>query len=112
MRSVADQRVHHGGPEAKSWYMYFATSRKSMTRRESLAHLLALLPAWAMFPALRSQAESTSSTSLRIGVAEMPITPNWSTPLWGYGGRPPYSCGVLDDIFAKAVLFDCGKVFL
>jgi neutral ceramidase len=87
-------------------------SKENMNRRELLVRLLALLPASAILPATWGQTESTSLTSLKVGIAEMPITPNWPTPLWGYSGRPPYSSGVLDDIFAKAVLFDCGKRFL
>lgn len=71
-----------------------------MTRRGLLA--TALTAAWGQ----------TKAPVLRVGIAETPITPNWPTPLWGYGGRLPYSTGVSDDIFAKAFLFDCGKRFL
>ncbi|HWB83821.1 MAG TPA: neutral/alkaline non-lysosomal ceramidase N-terminal domain-containing protein [Bryobacteraceae bacterium] len=80
-----------------------------MTRREWIARSLALLPAARMIPGAWSQ---TGSTSLKAGIAETTITPDWPTPLWGYGGRPPFSDGILDDIFAKAILLDCGKRFL
>lgn len=88
-----------------------------MNRRELLAQLATVLPASAMLPSLLGQAASTLSkpkapASLKVGIAEMPVTPDWPTPLWGYSGRPPYSSGVMDDIFAKAVLLDCGKHFL
>jgi neutral ceramidase len=50
--------------------------------------------------------------SFRIGVAQTPITPSWPTTLWGYDNITHYTNGVLDDIFAKAFLFDDGKEFL
>lgn len=80
-----------------------------MTRRQLLARSAALLPAIALERASRGQA---SSSALNVGIAETTITPSWPTPLWGYGNRPPFSTGVLDDIYAKAFLFDNGKRFL
>lgn len=49
---------------------------------------------------------------LKVGVAETPITPSWPTTLWGYDNNTHYTSGVLDDIWAKAFLFDSGKRFL
>lgn len=50
--------------------------------------------------------------SFRIGIAETPVTPSWPTVLWGYDNTIHYTSGVLDDIFAKALLFEAGKQFL
>ena len=61
---------------------------------------------------LNTRLSSAQSLSFRIGVAETPITPNWPTTLWGYDNTTHYTNGVLDDIFAKAFLFDDGKQFL
>ncbi len=47
----------------------------------------------------------------KLGVAETTITPSWSTPLWGYG-YTFFSQRVLDELSAKAFLFDSGKRFL
>jgi hypothetical protein len=79
-----------------------------MTRREWIAGTLALMPSSGLGPPARGQ----TGSALKAGIAETKITPDWPTPLWGYSGRPPFSEGVLDDIFAKAILFDCGKRFL
>ncbi|HWB86204.1 MAG TPA: neutral/alkaline non-lysosomal ceramidase N-terminal domain-containing protein [Bryobacteraceae bacterium] len=74
------------------------------TRRSAL-----LGTAAALLNPLRSQVQSAP---FRIGIAETPITPSWPTTLWGYDNTTHYTNGVLDDIFAKAFLFENGKQFL
>lgn len=50
---------------------------------------------------------------LRVGIAETTITPSWATRLWGYDrSANPLSDGLLDDIYAKAIVFDSNKRFL
>jgi hypothetical protein len=73
------------------------------TRRSALLCIAALLNS------ARSRAQAPP---FQIGVAETPITPSWSTTLWGYDNTIHYTHGVMDDIFAKAFLFDSGKRFL
>lgn len=52
-------------------------------------------------------------TALQVGIAETPITPTWPTRLWGYDRTAnPLSDGILDDIYAKAIVFDSGKKFV
>lgn len=46
----------------------------------------------------------------KAGIVEVSITPDWSVPLGGYGIRS--STGVLDEIHAKAFLFEYDKRFL
>ncbi|HWB86197.1 MAG TPA: neutral/alkaline non-lysosomal ceramidase N-terminal domain-containing protein [Bryobacteraceae bacterium] len=54
-----------------------------------------------------------AKTGLRVGMAETVITPSWPTRLWGYNRtKNPFSEGILDDIYAKAILFDSGQRFL
>jgi hypothetical protein len=45
---------------------------------------------------------------LRIGLSEIVITPPVGVRLSGYGDRTAASTGVLDDLYAKAVVFDNG----
>src|SRR6478672_10686449 len=71
-----------------------------MTRRDALIGLLAIR---------RSLAQGAD---LKVAAVEAPITPAWPTTLWGYDNTTHYTRGVLDDIFAKAILFDAGKRFL
>lgn len=79
-----------------------------LTRREWLGGCAALLPALSVplrFP-------QTPASPWRVGVAEIPITPSWSTSLWGYDNTDHFTDGVRDDIYGKAFLFDGGKRFL
>jgi hypothetical protein len=56
---------------------------------------------------------AAATTALRVGIAETTITPPWPTRLWGYDrSANPTSEGILDDIYAKAIVFDSGKKFL
>jgi hypothetical protein len=57
-----------------------------------------------------SDAYAAPGASLKVGIAETPITPSWTVEQWGY--NPRQSVGIQDDIFAKAFLFDWGKRFL
>jgi len=60
----------------------------------------------------RATGANESPGGLRAGVAEVSITPSWSTSLWGYDNVTRATRGVRDEIFAKAFLFDWGKQFL
>ncbi|HWB86196.1 MAG TPA: neutral/alkaline non-lysosomal ceramidase N-terminal domain-containing protein [Bryobacteraceae bacterium] len=79
----------------------------SITRRQAM-ECCALLLAGA-----RAGMSAATKTALRVGVAETAITPSWPTRLWGYDrSANPTSEGVLDDIYAKAIVFESGKTFL
>jgi hypothetical protein len=70
-----------------------------ITRRNAI-----LLGGAAVLPA--------KAPGLRIGIAETTITPSWPTLLWGYDRPNGPSTGVLDDIYAKAMMFDSGRKLL
>lgn len=76
-------------------------SADGITRRDAFGRCAALLGASAAFAA-------KSTAMLKAGIAEAPITPTWPTRLWGYDRSTDLSNGVLDDIYAKATLFESG----
>ena len=47
-------------------------------------------------------------TDLRVGIADVDITPRVGTPLAGYSSRAGQSTGVHDRLRATAVVFDDG----
>lgn len=79
------------------------------TRRDWLGGCVASLSGTAL--QLSPAHSQTTGGALKVGIAEISITPSWTTNLWGYT-PPRYSTGVRDKIFAKAFLFDWGKRFL
>jgi|SRR5579862_5805657 len=81
----------------------------NFTRRHWIGGMAALLCQMGL---PRSAWGQSASAPLQVGIAEAPITPSWTTRLWGYDNTSHYTSGVRDDIFAKAFLFDWGKRFL
>src|SRR5262249_15651935 len=79
----------HGGRGAERKFM----SGTSIRRRSAI-----LLTGAGMLAA--------KAPALKVGIAETSITPTWPMELWGYGNRISPSTGVLDDIYAKAILFE------
>ena len=56
----------------------------------------------------RGSAQTTSPV-FRIGFAKCDITPTEPVPMWGYGDRhDALSEGVLDPLYAKAIVLDVG----
>jgi neutral ceramidase len=49
---------------------------------------------------------------LRIGTSKVKITPPVGSPLAGYSNRTSFSTGVADDLFARSLFLDDGKVRL
>ena len=54
-------------------------------------------------------AEEQPRGTLKAGMAKTVITPPVGTQLSGYGGRTEPSTGVLDDLYAKALVVDDGN---
>lgn len=75
-----------------------------LTRRAFLAA--------GLFTAAGFSMSQSSNKKLRVGVAEISITPSWSTTMWGYDNIIRNTDGVLDDIYAKLFLFETDKRFL
>ncbi len=49
------------------------------------------------------------ASAIEVGVAKIDITPADPVKLWGYSSRQELSTGVLDPLFAKAIVFDDGR---
>lgn len=86
--------------------------------RGVVAVMLGLLGAWLLSPEPANGQDTASAGAnaveeqpgtLRAGMAKTVITPPVGTQLSGYGGRTGPSTGVLDDLYAKALVVDDGK---
>lgn len=54
--------------------------------------------------------EATEARQFKVGYAKRDITPERPTPMWGYGERhAALSTGVIDPLFAKAIVIDIGS---
>ena len=75
---------------------------------ECSSHLLFAASVGACLMVLLGCVTPLTAGELRLGTAAVKITPPLGTPMAGYysGGQLQ---GVLDDIYAKAVVFDDGK---
>ena len=56
-----------------------------------------------------NDADRDTTKTLKAGMAKTVITPPVGTQLSGYGGRTDPSTEVLDDLYAKALVFDDGN---
>ncbi len=52
---------------------------------------------------------SSSGAALRAGVAKVDITPPTGLPMWGYANRKGTATGVLDPLYARALVLDAGE---
>jgi len=84
-------------------------TREHRRRPEPLAPLL-LLAITAALPPLTRGADAPTFLA---GVAQRDVTPEKPTPMWGYGARhDQLSQGVLDPLWAKAVVIQAGELKL
>lgn len=60
-------------------------------------------------PNLRSATSPVANPILMGGVAEVDITPPVGLPMWGYAARSGPSRGVLDPLFARALVIEVGE---
>ncbi|MHC4398695.1 MAG: neutral/alkaline non-lysosomal ceramidase N-terminal domain-containing protein, partial [Planctomycetota bacterium] len=84
-----------------------------------VAAMLGLLGAWLLSPqpangqdkaaAGANTVDEQSRGTLKAGMAKTVITPPVGTQLSGYSGRTDPSTGVLDDLYAKALVVDDGN---
>lgn len=93
-------------------------SLRKINRRDWMQRMAALAPALCLragvpqSPAPIRAGLPQSPAPIRAGVAEISITPSWTTTLWGYDNTIHYTSGVRDEVYGKAFLFDGGKQFL
>jgi neutral ceramidase len=88
-----------------------------ITRRQMIGRSGLLLSGTGVFSDAgvfsKARTVDTARTALRVGIAQTAITPTWPTRLWGYDrSANPLSDGILDEIYAKAIVFDSDKSFL
>ncbi len=83
-------------------------SRLFFPKLLSLFGFLATFSCLPLFAAIASAAEP-GTTSYRVGVAKIDITPAYPIRLSGFGGRRTESEGVAQRIWAKALAIDDGK---
>lgn len=70
--------------------------------------VMSFLAGVALLACVAATPEQTAGSELRLGTAAVKITPPTGIPMAGYYSRRD-SEGVLDDIYAKAAVFDDGK---
>jgi len=94
---------------------------RSMTIKGIGAVMLALLGPWLLADRPANGQDMVAATAgadtveedtrgtLKAGMAKIVITPPVGTQLSGYGGRTDPSTGVLDDLYARALVLDDGN---